>query len=113
MQYYHALETRSLSKADGIYDKMVYKWDVSKKKYIKVIYGQDEIEDTKQKKVDNISSKMALNLLQNACKKQISMPVPITLNNFNKKLETLVYKKNTKKCLYNQCIVLSYLLWSS
>lgn len=44
LQYYDALETRSLSKADGIYDKMVYKWDVSMKRYIKVIYGKDGIE---------------------------------------------------------------------
>lgn len=89
LQYYDALETRSLSKADGIYDKMVYKWDVSKKKYIKVIYGQDGIEDTKRKKVDSITSKTALNLLQNARTRQVSMSVPTTLNNFNKKLEPL------------------------
>jgi len=100
-QLYYAQETRSLSNAEGVYDKLVYKWDASKKKYAKIVYGQDGIKDSQRKKVEAINAQQAMKVLQQAHYKQINMPAEGASGNMRKSLQSVftynfIYKIETE-----------------
>ncbi|MFF2909780.1 hypothetical protein [Paenibacillus sp. NPDC057934] len=116
-QYYLAPETQVLNKADGIYDKFVYKWDSSKKKYTKLVYGQDGIREDQRKKVETITSQEALTLLNKARTTQLSIKTPMDLSSFKKKMESLftynyLYRLQSKGLAYTSTglVVPNYLI---
>lgn len=89
-QLYSSIETRSLSKAEGVYDKLVYKWDAGKNKYEEVVYGQDGVRDSQRGKVGKITSQGALKLLQQARYKQVSMNPVIKTEALKKSLQSVL-----------------------
>jgi len=100
-QLYSSMETRSFSKAEGVYDKLVYKWDASKKKYSKIVYGQDGIKDSQRKKVGAINAHQAMKILQQAYYKQINMPAEGASGSLRKSLQSVftynfIYKIETE-----------------
>ncbi|CAM3598075.1 MULTISPECIES: hypothetical protein [Saccharibacillus] len=88
-QLYSSIETRSLSKAEGVYDKLVYKWDAGKKKYTEVVYGQDGVRDSQRAKVGTINAQQAMKILRQAYYKQINVAAEGLPGSLRKNLQSV------------------------
>lgn len=89
-EYYDHRESRINVGYKEVYDRLVYKWDETKKKYIKYIYGQDGIRDDLRKNIGTITKNEVVEILNKGYKKLKSFKGSVNISDFKKEMENIM-----------------------